>query len=55
VAASIAGIREDGTIARAEIESAVEDFEETLDDLDVEEKVRTAWESVRSQLEQMMG
>jgi hypothetical protein len=55
VAASIAGIREDGTIAREEIESAVEEFEEQLDELDVEENVRTAWEELRSRLEQMMS
>jgi gas vesicle protein len=55
VAASIAGIREDGTIAREEIESAVEEFQEQLDELDVEENVRTAWEELRSRLEQMMS
>jgi hypothetical protein len=55
VAASIAGIREDGTIAREEIESGVEEFQETLDELDVEESVRTAWETLRSRLEQMMS
>jgi hypothetical protein len=52
--ASIAAIREDGTIAREEIESGLEDFEQRLDDLDVEEDVRTAWESLRSNVEQLM-
>jgi hypothetical protein len=55
VAASIAGIREDGTIAREEIESSVEEFQETMDELDVEENVRAAWETLRSRLEQMMS
>ncbi|HEU4915824.1 MAG TPA: hypothetical protein VFV13_04600 [Acidimicrobiia bacterium] len=55
LAASIATMREDGTIAREEIESELEDFEQRLDDLDVEENVRTAWESLRSHLEQLMA
>jgi uncharacterized membrane protein YccC len=54
VTASMAAIREDGTIAREEIESGLEDFEQRLDELDVEEDVRTAWESLRSQVEQLM-
>lgn len=55
LAASVAAISEDGTVAREEIESGLEDFEERLDELDVEESVRSAWESLRSQLEQVMA
>ena len=55
LAAAIASIQEDGTIARAEIESGLESFEERLDELDVEENVRTAWEALRSHLEQLLS
>lgn len=55
LAASIAAIQEDGTIAREEIESSLEDFEQQLDELDVEENVRTAWESLRSHVEALMS
>jgi hypothetical protein len=54
IAASIAALREDRTIAREEIESSVEEFEQSLDDLEVDEDVRTAWEALRSHLEQLM-
>jgi hypothetical protein len=54
LAASIEAIREDGAVAREEIESGLETFEQRLDELDVEENVRTAWEALRSHLEQLM-
>lgn len=54
LAASIEAIQEDGTIAREEIESGLETFEQRLDELEVEENVRTAWEALRSHLEQIM-
>jgi len=53
LAAAMAAIREDGAIAREEIESGLETFEQRLDELDVEENVRTAWEALRSHLEQL--
>ena len=55
LAASIATMREAGTISREEVESGLETFEQRLDELDVEEDVRTAWESLRSHLEQVMA
>jgi gas vesicle protein len=55
LAASVATMREDGTIAREEIESGLEDFEQQLDDLEVEENVRIAWESLRSHVEALMS
>jgi len=55
LAASVASIQEDGAIAREEIETELEAFEQRLDELDVEENVRTAWEALRSHLEQMMS
>jgi hypothetical protein len=54
IAASIAALREDRTIAREEIESSVEAFEQSLEDLEVDEEVRTAWEALRSHLEELM-
>jgi hypothetical protein len=54
IIASIAALREDRTIAREEIESSVEEFEQSLEDLEVDEDVRTAWEALRSHLEQLM-
>lgn len=55
LAVAVASIQEDGTIAREEIESGLESFEERLDELDVEENVRTAWEALRSHLEQLLS
>ena len=55
LAVAVASIQEDGTIARAEIESGLESFQERLDELDVEENVRTAWEALRSHLEQLLS
>jgi hypothetical protein len=54
LAAGIATMQEDGTVAREEIESGIEEFEQRLDELNVEENVRTAWESLRTQIEQLM-
>jgi ABC-type glycerol-3-phosphate transport system substrate-binding protein len=54
LAASVASIQEDGAIAREEIESGLDTFEQRLDELDVEENVRTAWEELRSKVEQLM-
>jgi hypothetical protein len=51
LAASIASLREDRTAAREEIESSLEEFEQRLDELDVDENVRAAWESLKSQVE----
>jgi hypothetical protein len=51
----MASISDDGTIAREEIESEMEDFEQSLDDLEVEENVRTAWEALRSHLERLFS
>lgn len=55
ISAAVASIGEDGTIAREEIESELESFEQNLDDLEVEENVRTAWEALRSHLEQLFS
>lgn len=55
LAASIQSIQEDGAIAREEIETGLEDFEQRLDELDVEEDVRIAWETLRAHLEQLMS
>ena len=55
ISAAMASIGEDGTIAREEIESELESFEQNLDDLEVEENVRTAWEALRSHLEQLFS
>ena len=54
LAASIATMREDGTISREEVESGLENSERRLDELDVEEEVRPAGESLRPHLEQVM-
>jgi hypothetical protein len=53
ITASIAALREDRTIAREQIESSVEEFEQSLDDMEVDEDVRAAWEALRSHLEQL--
>jgi len=53
--AAIASIQEDGTIAREEIESGLEAFEQRLDELNVEESVQTAWDALRSHLEQLIS
>ena len=53
--AAVASIREDGTIAREEIESGLETFEQRLDELNVEENVQTAWDALRSHLEQLLS
>jgi gas vesicle protein len=55
ISAAMASISDDGTIAREEIESEMEDFEQSLDDLEVEENVRTAWEALRSHLERLFS
>jgi gas vesicle protein len=55
ISAALASIGEDGTIAREEIESELESFEQNLDDLEVEENVRTAWEALRSHLERLFS
>jgi gas vesicle protein len=55
ISAAVASIGEDGAIAREEIESELESFEHNLDDLEVEENVRTAWEALRSHLEQLFS
>ena len=55
LAAAVAEMREDGTIAEEEIESGLEDFDQRLDELEVEENVRAAWESLRAQFEQMVS
>ncbi len=53
--AAVASIQEDGTIAREEIESGLETFEQRLDELNVEENVQTAWDALRSHLEQLLS
>jgi len=52
--ASVESIREDGAIAREEIEASMDTFEQQLDEIEVSEDVRTAWEELRTNLEQLM-
>ena len=51
--ASVESVREDGAIARSEIEQSLDAFEQQLDDIEVNEDVRTAWEELRTNLEQL--
>jgi len=53
LAAAIATLRSQGDVARDEIQSALDAFEQKLDDLDVEENVRAAWDELRSHVEQL--
>lgn len=53
--ASVESIREDGSIAREEIEASLDTFEQQLDEIEVSEDVRTAWEELRANLEQLMS
>jgi phage-related minor tail protein len=53
--ASVESIREDGSIAREEIEASLDTFEQQLDEIEVSEDVRTAWEELRANLEQLMA
>ena len=52
--ASVESIREDGSIAREEIQTSLDAFEQQLDEIEVSEDVRTAWEELRTNLEQLM-
>jgi len=52
--ASVESIREDGAIARDEIEASLDAFEQELDEIEVSDDVRTAWDELRTNLEQLM-
>ena len=52
--ASVESIRDDGSIAREEIEASLDTFEQQLDEIEVSDDVRTAWEELRANLEQLM-
>ena len=52
--ASVESIREDGAIARDEIEASLDAFEQELDEIEVSDDVRTAWYELRTNLEQLM-
>ena len=53
LAAAIATLRSQGDVARDEIQSALDTFEQKLDELDVEENVRAAWDQLRTHVEQL--
>ncbi len=53
LAAAIATLRSQGDVARDEIQTALDTFEQKLDDLDVEENVRAAWDQMRSHVEEL--
>ncbi len=53
LAAAIATLRSQGDVARDEIQTALDTFEQKLDDLDVEENVRAAWDQLRSHVEEL--
>ena len=54
LATALVSIQEDGTVAREEIEDRLESFEQRIDELEVEENVRTSWDALRSHLEQLL-
>lgn len=53
LAAAIATLRSQGDVAREEIQTALDTFEQKLDDLDVEENVTAAWDQLRSHVEEL--
>jgi chromosome segregation ATPase len=55
LAATVAALRAEGDVARDEVESALDAFEQELDAIDVDENVSAAWDELRSQLEQLIS
>jgi hypothetical protein len=55
LAATVATLRAEGAVAREDVEAALDAFEQELDAIDVDESVSTAWDELRSHLEQLMS
>ena len=55
LAATVATLRAEGAVARDDVETALDAFQEELDSLDIGENVSSAWDDVRSHLEQLMN
>jgi hypothetical protein len=55
LAATVATLRAEGAVAREDVESALDAFEQELDAIDVDENVSAAWDELRSHLEQLMS
>ena len=57
VTTAMAEINEDGTIDGSEVQGALEDFEDTLNDLgdQVEPELRAAWDAFRQRVESLMS
>ena len=53
LAAIVATLRAEGTVAREDVDSALDAFQQELDALDIEESVTAAWDDLRSHLEQL--
>ena len=55
LAATVATLRAEGAVAREDVESTLDAFEQELDAIDVDENVSAAWDELRSHLEQLMS
>jgi ABC-type phosphate/phosphonate transport system substrate-binding protein len=55
LAATVATLRSEGAVAQDDVEAALDAFQEELDSLDIEENVSSAWDDVRSHVEQLMN
>ena len=54
LAATVSTLRAQGSVAREDVESALDAFEQELEAIDVDENVNAAWDELRSHLEQLM-
>ena len=55
LAATVATLRAEGAVAREDVESALDTFEQELDAMNVDENVSAAWDELRSHLDQLMS